>query len=295
MWGLRYDEAAFDFGAVNVARVQIAGISYTVSDIPAPRDDGTWFGQDTAEPGDILLSLSVGAAPGLDDAAARRQVFAIAEEFSRHWDAPQLREKPRAVAEFYADELGMFEGRPRSVEWDFSKYSAGWLTGRTRFVRSSLVSHPVDGAGEALWRSVEAALTAPPSRSGWVFPLVFPLQNLEPVVLANWFEVGGDAPAWPVIEISGPLQAGASLEVSGAWQIRLARDLAYDQTSTIDTRPGRRVSTINGTPVIVLAPDSTRLSELSLSPGPHQVSLRGISPQGTAHARVRWRDTKAGI
>lgn len=295
MWGLRYDDVEFDFGAVNVASIQIAGISYAVSDIPAPRDDGTWFGQDTAEPGDILLSLSIGARPGLEDDAARLQVFATAEEFSRQWDAPDLRDKPRAVAEFYADELGMYEGRPRSVEWDFSKYAAGWLTGRTRFVRSGLISYPVDGAGEVPWRSVDVALHAPASRTGWVFPLVFPLQNLEPVVKSTWFEVGGTDPAWPLIEVQGPIQAGAEVEVPGEFVLRTNRALEYDEVGLVDSRPGRRVCTINGTAINFLAPSSTRLSELSLSPGPHQVSLRGISPQGTASARVRWRDTKAGI
>ena len=289
MWSLAYSNGSHGFGDVYVEAVEIGGRVYRNDDVPAPRADGVVFGEDFADPGDVILHVAVDA-PWAEEGERRAFVYGAAQQFSELWDAASVRSVPGAVAELAAGELGVFEGRPRSVEWDFQHYSAGFLRGKARFVRSSSVAY----AAGASWRSVSVQLV-PPEVGAWVFPLTFPVSGTTAVVRASTFEVGGTASAWPVIEVDGPVQSGASVEVTGEWSVTLSRGLAYDETARLDTRPGRRGMTVNGSPVNLLVPSSPSLADLSLSPGPHQVALRGSSLEGTAVARLRWRDTKAGV
>lgn len=292
MWKLVTPDGEHPFGPVFVEGLSVAGSSYRDEDVPAPRADGVWMGQDFADPGDLVLTVAVEAGGIQAPAERRRFVDDTSMAFSRMWDAVRVRSSPMQLAELWT-EHGVFEGRPRMVEWDRADYAAGFLRGRARFVRAVPGFFVIEG-GEA-WRSVVTQIVPPQPRSGWVFPLVFPVQNLEPAVKATWFDVAGDTDTPCVVEIQGPIQAGAEVEVPGGWRLRTRRDLAYDELAVIDARHGRALLTVNGVPTNFLAPDSSLLSELTLSPGPHQLSFRGVSPQGTASVRVRWRDMKAGI
>lgn len=294
MWSLQYDNTAYRFDHVAVTSVGIGGKVYRVDDTPNPRSDGVAFGQDFADPGDIEFDLLLSFQTVRNITLQRAMLKEAADSFLQTWDAPNIRSSPGAVAEISIPSVGFLEGRPRRAEWDWSTFGQGYLFGKATFIRSSSGTYILGDNGE-MWNQTEVQIVPPAPRTGWVFPLVFPLRNLDAAVRATYFRVGGDADTPSVVEIDGPIQAGAEVEIPGGWLLRTKHDLAYDETAIADARPGRMLLTVNGVPTNFLAPSSSRLSELTLSPGDHQVTLRGISIEGTARARVRWRDMKAGI
>ncbi len=292
MWKLVTPDGEHPFGPVFVEGLSVAGPSYRDEDVPAPRADGVWMGQDFADPGDLVLTVAVEAG-GIPDPAERRKfVDDTSMAFSQMWDAVRVRSSPMQLAELWT-EHGVFEGRPRMVEWDRADYAAGFLRGRARFVRST-AGHFLLSGGES-WREVEVQIVPPEPRDGWEWPLEWPLLTLNPTVRASWFEAGGDTDTPVVLTVQGPLGAGAEIEVPGSFRARTVLALAHDQVAVLDARPGRMLQTINGVPSPFLTPDSSLLSGFVLSPGPHSLALRGVSSDGQARASLRWRDMKAGI
>lgn len=297
MWSLSYLGETHPFTNVDVLSVEIDGSTYRVGDAEVPLGDGLIFGQDYAEPGDINLRLLVSFAERRNVLDARKRVREVTSWFSQLWDAEPLRRTAGEKAELSIPELGLFVGRPRLIEWDWSTYKLGYVFGKARFIRSDLGVYALAPDGTAPWFEARVEMI-PPQTGGWVFPLTFPLVSAEPTVRATTFVVGGEAPTWPVLEINGPIATGAQLEITGsgyAWALRLSRRLAYDEVALIDTRPGQRATYVNGAPVNVLAPSGVPISDALMRPGPTQIALRGTSAEGTAHARVRWREMKAGI
>lgn len=292
MWSLSYAGTNYSFAKVAVTSVQIEGRVYRVSDTPNPNADGTRLGEDFADPGDIKLDLLINFSTIRNLALQRAMLNEAAESFLQAWDAPALRAKPNAVGELAIPTLGSYEGRPRRAEWNYSTYGLGYLKGTATFVRSDLATFVPESEGGG-WREASVALV-PPSTGGWKFPLKFPVSNLNPARRGTHFTVGGTMPAAPILEIHGPIQAGAELELVGEWTVRTKQALAYDQKAVADARPGRMLLTVNGVPSNWMAPSSARLSRLRLPPGDRQIALRGSSIEGTARASVRWRDMKAG-
>jgi len=290
MWALAYDGNENEFDQVHVAGIKIAGHDYRTEDTAQVQRDGLRFGSDYADPGDIVIALSVNSGAQLGDAEARRIVRERATAFTALWDAPLLRSQPGLVAELHADELGVFEGRPRGVEWDWSRYAAGFLPGRARWVRSSAVSYIVGSDGE-VWHEQTVGMV-PAQIGGLVAPLVAPLTTAAESSRARTFTVGGDSPAWGIYTVTGPLAPGARVELTGRWSAHLNRVLAYDEVIQIDTRPGQRLMTVNESPRNVLLPSGARMSEMSMNPGVNEIALRGTSIDGTARLSVRWRDTR---
>lgn len=292
-WKITYDGTGHEFGAVFVEQVQVGSIVYRVDDSAAPRMDGIYFGQDFADPGDIEITVAVEAAGVIDTAARRALVAAQVATFTKAWDAAEARSKPGALVELHAGELGIFEGRPRGLEWDRTDYASGFLRGRARFIRDSLVSYPPESEGGG-WHS--ATLQLVPSQVGGLkAPLKAPLRTSAESTRAAPLEVGGDAEAWPVLDLAGPIQSDAQLLVHGRWRLYLNRPLNQFQTAQIDTRPGRRATYLNGVPVQLLDPRSSLLAECSLLPGSNTLSLRGSSIEGTASVTARWRNTRGAI
>lgn len=292
MWRIVYPGVSHDFGAVNIAAIQIAGNSYRVDDSPQPRTDGVFMGQDFADPGDIVLFLSI-PAPGGDTESQMRFVREQAESFSAVWDAATVRGVSGAVAELHADSFGVFEGRPRMVEWDTENYAVGFLHGKARFVRTTLdvFESEADGGG---WHEVTLGLV-PAQVGGLKSPLRSPLRTSVESSRAAPITVGGTSPAWPIVTMRGPIQSGAVVECVGRWRLILNRALAYDRMAVIDTRPGQTSTLLDSSPVQLLDPRSSLLADAFLRPGENIIALRGASIEGTASVSLRWRNTKAGI
>lgn len=288
MFKLEYGDASYGFGPVEVESVQIGGTSYRVNDTEREEADGIQMGRDFADPGDIVLDLHLPATQK-DYESRRAFVRDEAAKFSGMWDAIEARTTDGALVAFTVGEFGVVEGRPRGVEWDFKNYAAGHLRGRARFVRAR------SGLLDSGWNQVEAQLTPPEEQSGWIHPLIFPLSGVVPAQRAVTFTVGGTGDAEPIIEVFGPVQAGAYVEVAGCFKFTVNRALAWDEVAKVDARSGISVLTVNKTPRMFLAPSSSRMSQMRMPPGDHQVIFRGSSVEGTARTRVSWRDVKAGL
>ncbi len=296
-WQLSYEGTGYEFGtpahAVQVVEWEQDPDVHDVGDVRPPRQDGVWFDEDTVEPGQIVVHVLIDftSAPYPVEECVRRAMLARAE-LERVWRADTLRRSSRAVAELTIGGEVIVEGRPRRARFDDAYQNVGRITAELPFVPAR---HEVFLAGgDGGWREATVGLVPPEQAGGWMFPLVFPLTNLHPVVRGTHFTVGGDARAAAIVEIAGPIGAGAELEIPDLWVVRTNRALAYDEVAVADARPGRALLTVNGRPENWLAPSSSRLSEISLPPGAWQVMLRGSSLEGTASGRVRWRDTKAG-
>lgn len=297
-WKLTYDSVSYEFGnkhhqAELVSWEQGADM-YTVNDVQAPGDDGVWFGEDHVEAGEILINVKIDytSYPAPTEECVRL-ALAAREELERVWRADWVRAFPNRLAELHMGGRIILEGRPRRVKFDDSAQNVGLIFAQLPFIPANssviLVGDTSDG-----WNEAVARLVPPEPRNGWVFPLVFPLVNLEPVVRGTHFGVLGTTDTWVVARISGPIQSGAELELVGGWILRLNRALGPYDVAEVDARPGRRTLTVNGTPTNFLTPSSSRVSELKVSPGDRQIILRGTSLEGTASAAIRWRDMKAG-
>lgn len=292
-WKISYGGTGHEFGAVFVEQVQIGSIVYRVDDSAAPRMDGIYFGQDFADPGDIEITVAVEAAGVLDPDARRAFVAAEVAAFTKAWDAAEARLKPGALVELHAGEIGVFEGRPRGLEWDRTDYASGFLRGRARFIRDSLISYPPESEGGG-WQQVTLGLV-PSQVGGLIAPLIAPLRTSVESSRATPVVVAGDSDAWPVIELVGPIQSDAQVECVGRWSLRLNRGLSQGQTARLDTRDGRVATYLNDVPVQLLDPRSSLLSGCSLLPGSNVIALRGSSIEGTASVTVRWRNTRGAI
>ncbi len=298
-WILRYPGTEYRFGPpsypVQLVEWEQDADGVDVEDVRPVGADGLWMGRDTIEPGAVTVHVKIDftTAPYPVEECARL-ALAARSELARVWRGDAVRTQSGEVAELVMGGGLVIEGRPRRPRFDDADQNVGLVFAELPFIPSMTGAYLLDEHGES-WREAEVQIVPPQPRSGWQFPLVFPVQNLEPAVRGTWFSVGGDTNTSCVVEIHGPIQAGAEVEIAGGWRVRTNRDLAYDEVAMVDARPGRTLLSVNGVPFNFLAPSSSLLSELTLSHGPHQLSFRGVSPQGTAIVRVRWRDMKAGI
>lgn len=297
-WVLRYEGTEYRFGprgrAVGLVGWAFAADSYRVDDAARPRADGIAFGRDFVEAGELRLELIIDYSKRPEPAAQRaRMAWETRHELELAWRADTLRQRPRAVAELVLGNMEMIEGRPRRIAFDDSAQNVGLVRATATFIPVSTAKYAVDETGESPWSSETVGLV-PAQVGGIVGPLVSPISTTAASTRARSFEVLGSAPAWPIVEVNGPLQSGAQVELVGGWKLTLNRPLAYDEIAVIDTRPDRQSMTFNGRPANVLAPSSALLSEASLSPGLNEIALRGTSAEGTASVTIRWREQKAG-
>jgi hypothetical protein len=105
---------------------------------------------------------------------------------------------------------------------------------------------------------------------------------------ANTFVVAGEVPTWPVITIRGQV-LNPAVDVAGVFQFAASTSLAYDETLTIDTRPGVRSILRNGDRIAALTRASSLLTSAALAPGAHTLTLSGSASTGTPSATIAWR------
>lgn len=294
-WAITIDDVRHPFGAVEVSSWVIGGREYRTDDTSRPRTDGRYFGQDFADPGDIEINLLI-RAKGADRQAKFENAMAIRGEFTDIWNGDTVRFVPGKVAELEIAGRAIVEGRPRYIDWDDNLATFGIIKGHALFVRNFDEAFTLDssGSGGTVWEEVTVGLV-PAQIGGLIAPLVAPLTTAASSTRARPFTVGGESAVWPIISVQGPIQSGARVELTHGWAIQLNRGLAYDEVAVLDTRPGKRSMSVNGQPTNLLSPAGDRLSQVSIDPGVHEVSLRGASLEGTATVTLKWREVKKVI
>lgn len=294
MWALRYEGTNYEFAQVAVTSVQVEGRTYRVDDTPNPRADGVTHGEDFADPGDVKLKLLITFQTVRNLSMQRMMLNEAANAFLKSWDAAALRSVAGAAGELVVPTLGLFVGRPRRAEFDYKTYGEGYLEGTATFVRSDLQMYELNEDGVSAWKQVTLGLVSSQS-GGLKAPLKAPLRTSVESTRAAPVLVGGDSPAFGIYEFRGPIQSNAQIEVPHRWRIYLNRPLAWNETATIDTRPGHAATYLNDKPVQLLDPRSSMLADCTLLPGSNVLALRGVSIEGTAQVTARWRDTKGGL
>lgn len=141
-----------------------------------------------------------------------------------------------------------------------------------------------DGLEEYPYGSGLYGTTRAVRRRGLKFPLVARGYSTQ----ANTFVVDGELNAWPVFTIHGQI-LNPSVRIDDTFTVTYPGSLNYDETLTIDTRPGRRSVLRNGTQIAALSRSSSLLSSASLTPGAHTLTLTGSSSSGSPDAVVTWR------
>lgn len=233
-WAISYEGATHEFGDVEVTSWNIGGNVFRTDDTDRPRTDGRYFGQDFITPGDVEIDVII-RAPGSSRQSRFDMAWAIRNRFDLVWSGGSTRMTPGKVTELTIAGRAVVTGRPRHIDWDDTKATFGIIRGRALFVRGDNTSYsPGD-----MDQSVTVGLV-PPQVGGLIAPLIEPLSTTRESTRARPFTVLGDAPVWPIISVHGPLNVGASVELTGGWKVKLNTALRYDQVAVIDTRPGHQ-------------------------------------------------------
>lgn len=279
-WAIVRDGDVFEFGLPkdriwNRTTPEFGYGDVRVNDYDRPRADGRGVGIDYMSGNTISFDLiSHHEAPGV----VREQVEAL----RRHWRADTQRATAGSVVELqmrYDNRSRSVFGRPRRWAPNYSEATtARMVTVQADF---ACVDDLFYGHEE-----VETMTTAASGGSGWVAPFVFPLSSTRATDRSQFITVRGDAATWPVVTIAGPVTNPAVRIGDRLLDLRLT--LAYDQTAVIDTRPWVRSVTRDGVSVAG-ALRGTRLGEMGLDPGQHEVTISGVDPTGTASVTFAWR------
>lgn len=283
-WELSYAAAAPHPGAALLFGPPSSG--YTMTAMPAitspevvtdddnvPRGDGRRFGQDFLGGTSIALEVSVNKTNEDDN---RRALGAL----RRAWRADAVRSTPGAFATLKAHTGRYTYGRPRQLT-AIDKFAH---LGRSDVVMSF---DTVDDLWYGPQQSARVRFVPDPG-GGFVFPLVSPFTTSATSDRSQVFTVEGDMPTWPIIDIAGPHSA-VDVELLGVWRQRYPLTVPEGKVLRIDTRPWVRSARLNGANAGAATRESSRLSEMSIPPGRHELALRGSSPTGTSSATVYWR------
>lgn len=282
-WRLRYPGTDFTFGTretptFNRTTPDLGDIDIRIADVDRPRGDGVSFGMDYRGGRTISFDLGVRAQTEL---AARDE----AARLITAWRADRVRLKPGSVAELtarYAGRERVVYGRPRRLAPDYSDVAVNCFVGVTADFAcvDDLFYDPE-------WE--EARMTTSPQLGGGLLaPLAAPLSTTLNSDRSAGITVATDLPAWPVIEIHGPI-TNPGVEIVGVFKVEVQAQLVTGDVAVIDTRPWVRSAKLNNWGSLGGAVRGTRLSQVRIPAGNHEVVLRGLDPSGTASAVVRWQ------
>lgn len=109
---------------------------------------------------------------------------------------------------------------------------------------------------------------------------------------SRWAVVGGDAVARPRITFRGPVTR-PWVRVGGVL-VELTGTIAYDDAVTVDAL-ARTVTHADGSRAGDIVSPRTRVGDLRLQPGTHEVTFGGDDITGTATVEVAWRSAYNSI
>lgn len=253
------------------------------SDVPAPRADGRRFGRDYREGRTITLDLAVSAP---DEAGAQTAYDAL----HAWWTRTAIRHEPGAQSALrYAR-----AGRQRRVYGRGRKFMPNHDLDYLGVIR---VTATFDTDGVRFYDDTAETMhttLVPPSSGGITVPFTVPFGFVNPSAGQGTVQVGGSVPAPLTLTINGPI-TDPSVSVVDEFDIELSGTLAADDYVTIDPRAGTVLTRFGINWAGRFSADSQHLPDIALSPGAHQIVLRGTDPTGTASLDATWRATYASF
>ena len=254
-------------------------LDYLTEDVDRPGIGGTVSGRDLPRGRSWEIWLRTLAA-GRDEAGAQDLVADLAAVWHPDGLAPG---QDIALRYLLAGRWRRVFGRPRRMELP----STDLMTrqGRADVTATFDLSDPLHYSDD----EQQVSLGIVPATSAQVrFPTAPPFRwtsDGEPTVRGA--VVRGDAPAPITARFYGPV-ARPWVRVGGVL-IQVLGNLAYDQQLVID---GRRalVTRGDGTPWSGMVAPATRLADLRMAPGVHEVVYGGTDVTGTSRVEVAWRD-----
>ncbi len=281
------DDYVFTLGAVSFGDGQLVTVAgfdpgaaaWRTQDTPEPMGDSVAFGRDYLEGPTWAFQMLVKRP--MDPVAA----LAASEQLAGVWRNQAGRHTPGAV-------LALRYGLPGRVRVVYGR-PRRWAASVDNRMVSGVIPITADfQCADALHYSdvedrVDVGLV-PASFGGLVSPFVSPLTTVGGSTRTGVVDVGGTAPAWCRVRLTGP---GTNLLVRvGAWEFGLAGSLAAGEWVEASGAPwARMVLRQDGTSGGSLLTRRTRLSQLQLTPGRTEVLFTGIDATNTAKASVWWR------
>jgi hypothetical protein len=260
-------------------------IDYRAQDLEIPNEDNMAFGRDFATPPKWTWEMATNGASELDS-LDMQAALAVA------WKNPKIRNTPtkRAILRYrLAGRTRRIYGRPR--RWA-ATYNNALIGGSHQIVmdfQCADILHYDDGLSYH-------AIDILPAEGGFlVAPLVAPLSTIAGTERDSGFTVGGDSATWPRILFNGPV-LNPYISIDGR-KIALTMNLLTGQQAVIDTAPWARTvlrypgeANISGN----LTRD-TRMSNMALAPGAHELIFGGTDPSGAAKVTVQWRNAWSSL
>jgi hypothetical protein len=125
---------------------------------------------------------------------------------------------------------------------------------------------------------------------GFIFPITLPYVTLPPTHTQFQLNIGGDAPAYPIVRFNGPV-VNPRL-ITDDWSLGVDMTIESGQYVDIDTRPWKQTAMLNGSASVAgKLTRRTRLAKVSFTPGERfDAKYVGFS-SGVSTCRIQWAPT----
>lgn len=268
---------------VYAAAVTLGGIEWRVQDQTNPVGHTLIFGRDYLDPQPATLELTIDGGTPED---ARELYRGLSGAWLGARELPPGREQVLAFG-VHGDVRRIY-GRTRSLSVPTTDLYV-LPTARAEAIFQASDSLVYDDVARE-----ETLTVLPGSAGGFVFPVTFPWSTVTGGTRQGVIADGGGQVPTPDVEITitGPVARPA---VAGSgWRVELATSLAWDEQVTIYARR-RMVLRPSGASAAGVLTRASRLADITIPPGPSELSFTGTDSSGTATARVRWRPAYTSI
>lgn len=292
--GAALDDFVFDLGGVpfglgrsiEVETFSPGPATWRVQDAEIPHQDGVMFGRDYLTPGTWSWELYTNTDTYED-------ALVSGNELADVWINNSSRNTPGEVVPLRYQLGGVAKrvyGRPRRFALSVNN-ADGFLTGKMPIdVDFALADHLVYSDTESIVELDVYISTV----GGLVAPLVEPLTTLVTEgPREGAFTVDTATDTWAIATFFGPI-TDPFITVNG-WRLQIRGSVAYDETLVVDPRPWKRSAMIGDTPAGHMLDKSTRLDQMTLSNGEHELEFGGSDQSGDARVRLSWRSTLIGL
>lgn len=247
-----------------------------------PFEDGTIFGVDTRSGQNITFKVYLWkkGQPALDDLTRMRTA----------WRGDSVRFRSGLVTTLRMNKQGrtrLVYGRPRRFAPTFGRMELGW--GEVDCDFKCVDENFYDDVQRELDLEMGALPTA-----GLVAGFTLPATISQFAPAAGTFVIEGNNPTWPTFIIYGPV-INPEITIINHYTIKLNVNLNHTETISIDPRPWRRLTfktsaglTYNQSGRYTV--DSPTMREMSLPPGVHNMTYRGIDETLSSHVTIGWRN-----